>query len=242
MTPKQKKAVPREAWLLLANAQLRSSRELLWLMGRSLDIVQAHYEGRDGLRTDPTGLEDVDLFHVAGARGVAEGRILHEPNGPDRTKPEGMFEAELRCLLNTLQGLSDSMTSKAETYLRLASATRRGRPSKRSLNEYVGLENFKWGLLKPVAGKAGRPRAAPISDPDLIHELAATKAGGAFRSERAILEGIARRLLKEQGKHTAGDRVPQLTSNLQKRVAAIRAGGIPKLTREIAEIRSRESE
>lgn len=222
---------------------LRVAEELNWLVGRSLEILEAGYQGRDVLPSMPSEGPPANCHRIAKARGAAEGQVLDEPDAIDRAAPGGFIEAELRCLLLTLGNLAQAHTQGARTCAKFADSIRRGRPPRRDLNSFVSVPvGFALGKPTPNARKPGRPKAANISDPELIGRLHEARQRGDKRSERAVIEDVARDLLTQQGKHSAGRVLPNLTANLQKRIAGIRSGGIPKLLGKIGELLPDDSE
>lgn len=141
-------------------------------------------------------------------------------------------------LLRALDEYVATLTREAEGLTMLVKSIRRGRPPKVDLNRLLGgrIKGFQW--VKPMAppGKPGRPLAVDIGDDDLIRALTEGKRAGPPRSERAILEDVARHILSRNGKHSAGSRAKRMAANLQKRVASIRARRVPKQTTKLPEI------
>ncbi len=234
---KRSNGITRDEWMRTAEFRAETAKQLLWLAGRSLDILTAGYEGRDGYTTEPVRGGDSCIVPMAAARGAAEAQLLDLKNGPDRTRPEGLPETELRCLLGTLQEFASRLGADAEVFAQCANLVRRGRPTR--LPDGFGQRRT---ALKQAVGKPGRPRVAAIADDDLMGRLGDAKRIAPLRSERAILEDLARLLLVQEGRHTAGDRVRRLTQNLQKRVAAIRAARVPKSPADIPGLPSGKAE
>src|SRR5262245_39735586 len=97
--------VTREAWLQLAYERLLLSKDLYWLIGRSIQYLDAGAAGRDGFNEEPPE-GDGTLRRVAMIRFHAEATVRADPDSGDRTTPRGAVEDELYCLLDTLHGLA----------------------------------------------------------------------------------------------------------------------------------------
>ena len=85
MPEAKKGAIPRIAWELLADEQRQLSKELLWLVRRSLDCVEAAFDDGDG-----AGRADL----VVAARGVAAQADVGKPAGlGDTHQPPRLIDA-----------------------------------------------------------------------------------------------------------------------------------------------------
>lgn len=210
MKGKRDVRIPRLTWSLLAYENQRFADELRWLLGRSLQCLQAGLDGKDGFAAEPPAWpDDPRTQQAARARVRAEVAVELEP---DRATPGG---TELRCLLLTLERLEALHSDAARTLPSLARRT--AKQPMRGPRALVELAGCKW--LPPIK-QGGRPRLDSIPDAPLLIAVA-QRAPGA--TERAAIEAFLRRTLHERGKRHGSDAtVRSLTTRLQKRLIALR--------------------
>jgi len=205
----------RYMWTLLARESAVSADELRWLVERSAQSLRAAVEGRNGFEENaPPGA----TTQVGVARGRAEAEVERDTEDPpDWSTPEGAREAELWCLLYTLDRLAAAHYRTAVGYLDFAEKERRGRRA----TPYAGLFNNALEAafgLRPK-GRNGRPRVQThITDADL---LAAVESRAAKSSEMTALRELAGKIQREKSRSVVPDRL-KLMGRLRRRLSSLR--------------------
>jgi hypothetical protein len=219
-TKKQRKPIARETLELLASTHTEMADGLLWVVGRSLQCLNARLAGQnDGVEVAADWPSEQELFlqRIAMARTRAEVRVEDDPDAQGTAA--GAPEDELLCLLDTLVNVAKVLNDKASTASAIAKSVRRGQPKKQVWhgrpNALVRLAGYE---IAPQKKKPGRPTLVDISDDDLLAQVHEGKTRG-DASQRATLKIVATKNLQEKNMHTAGDRVQQRVLNLEKRAS-----------------------
>lgn len=192
-------SLSRDAWECMASEHHATADSLLWLVGRSFDVLL-------GKPLDETTPATYALRKLAILRARQEGVDDATEWLPELTTEE----RELRCLLHTMLRWAFHERERAQTYRGISEQSRMGRPRKRpAYNELARM------TAAPV--KRGRPPLVNISEAEL---LARVKAGtGEGRTQRETLRALVKDVLKSSSQHAAGNRVPRMVSSLEKRLA-----------------------
>ncbi|MEO6278528.1 hypothetical protein [Roseateles sp.] len=218
----------REILWRLAEQRSQMADELLWLLGRSLQCVQAGLNGQGPYDVEPhDDAEPVGRLFLR-ARFKAEAQVQCDPDAAEGRSIDAVVSNELFCLQDSLVLFARQCTQESAQLSQMAAKVRRGRrkvvPAS-SMNALVAaLLGIKYSgptTKKPVR-RPGRPLRINMTDDAILRAVEAGKATGE-RTERRVLERLAKQALTEEGKHTAGSRVREIADNLKRCLAAFRA-------------------